>query len=70
MKGLRLASTFTTALAMVFLFAGAGYEAGRAYFNRTRTVVVTFPHRQNYLVVDPDIGSSRGSTSAIMRFQL
>src|SRR5947209_15132231 len=55
MKGLSIASTSTTALAMVLLFAGAGYEAGRAYFNRTRSVVVTFPDRQNYLVVDADI---------------
>jgi hypothetical protein len=57
MKGLPVASTFTTALAMVFLFAGAdaGYEAGCAYFTRTRSVVVTFPDRQNYLVVDADI---------------
>jgi uncharacterized protein DUF3999 len=45
--------TFLLIAAMVF--AAGTYEAAIPYFARTRTVTVTAPDKQNYLVVDAEI---------------
>src|SRR5690348_4748220 len=45
--------TFLAVAAIVF--AAGTYEAAIPYFARTRTVTVTAPDKQNYLVVDAEI---------------
>jgi hypothetical protein len=44
-----------TALLLISFLAASGYEAAIAYFSRERTVAISSPDRQNYVVVDADI---------------
>ena len=43
------------AFLLTTLLAVSGYEAGIAYFSRERSVAVSAPDRQNYLLVDADV---------------
>src|SRR5579863_5371744 len=47
-----------TPLLLTSLLAMSGYEASVAYFSRERSVPVSSPNRQNYLVVDADMWKS------------
>src|SRR5258708_4789310 len=44
-----------TSLLLVSSLAWSGYEAALAYFSRERSVAISSPNRQNYVVVDADI---------------
>jgi len=46
---------FLNATLTVLLFVAGGYEPSVAYFSRSRSVRVTSPDRQNYIVIDADI---------------
>jgi Protein of unknown function (DUF3999) len=44
-----------TGLLLIFFLATSGYEAAIAYFSRVRTVAISSPDHQNYVVIDADI---------------
>src|ERR1700687_57407 len=43
------------ALLLTSFLAGSGYEADTEYFSRGRSVAISSPNRQNYVVVDADV---------------
>jgi len=43
------------ALVLLFSLAALGYDAAIAYFARSRSVAVSMPDRQNYVVVDAEV---------------
>src|SRR5216683_1596383 len=43
-----------TALLLASFLASSGYEAAIGYFSRERSVTISSPDRQNYLIVDAD----------------
>src|SRR5216683_1618112 len=47
--------------------AALGYEAGIPYFTRSRSVTVSSPDKQNYVVVDADIWRSSRNDLADLR---
>src|SRR5260370_4129989 len=44
-----------TTLLLASFLSGSGYEAAIAYFGRERSVNISLPNRQNYIVVDSEV---------------
>ena len=59
--------TALTAFVLAVSVAALGYEAAIPYFARSRTLTISAPDRQNYIVVDPDIWKSSRNELADIR---
>ncbi len=55
------------AFVLAVSIAALGYEAAISYFTRSRSLTVSSPDRQNYVVVDPDIWKSSRNDLADIR---
>src|SRR5438045_908819 len=59
--------TAIAAFVLAVSIAALGYEAAISYFTRSRSLTVSSPDRQNYVVVDPDIWKSSRNDLADIR---